>query len=547
MSTRKQSVSRKAVRGKKVEEPPAVIIAPPQKTEEELLEEQFAATLRRIHTHIHTQILILAMDITSHLLYCWITFIFVSVDLLSVAAPIPLHSVNDIRWALSHSEIEGFCFPSGEQHPRSRGRLWVLATQGPIIRRHSYTACLCSDCQKIVRERRKEDPFCQRLYAGELFTEQNVPLTKKAAAAAAAAAESAVAAAASSAAAPSAHPAVPALSGVAALQAGMVQLGSTVSAAPVSLGQGLSAVHNTVTPVLRPDLPTALHRANPPSGPSMHSAYGTHTVDQMPWMCRSCAAHARSAAHVLGGASGKHVLTSLEVDELARRLDEEDLLRAYGRLGPGAGPRARLAGAEEREFLAKLDGEKIARAKLNYTPAQLEILLSPLPRLVDTSGTQTDLIDFYVLRASVLGERHRRVDRLGQMYPDAATKGDKGNLQDAAITMVHDFTQAKRRTALPQKIPKQISSNAGDESKQQHPDHVNGVQWPGESLLTYSLLPRKFAPHHTAPLRTRLLHKHTHEVAELGRCVDNPAVQLSVALMRNTHLHDKTEGWKSHF
>jgi hypothetical protein len=66
-------------------------------------------------------------------------------------------------------------------------------------------------------------------------------------------------------------------------------------------------------------------------------------------------------------------------------------------------------------------------------------------------------------------------------------------------------------------------------------------------MLTYALLARKFAPHQSAALRTRLLHKHTHDVAELGPAVDNPAVQLSVALMRNTHLNDKTEGWNAHF
>ncbi len=218
-----------------------------------------------------------------------------------------------------------------------------------------------------------------------------------------------------------------------------------------------------------------------------------------------------------------------------------------------------MSGAEERDFLAKLDGEKRARAKLNYTPAQLETLLAPLPRLLDSStGSQTDLVDFYALRSLVLGERARRVSRLGEMFPDAATKGDKDprHLQDAAITMVvHQQHSKTKRTAMPQKKliqggknnSRAAASAAGGEEAKQQVEHVNGVAWPGESMLTYSLLARKFSPHQSDVLRSRLLHKHTHAVAELGRAVDNPAVQLSVALMRNTHLNDRTEGWNGQF
>lgn len=488
----------------------------------------------------------------------------------SIPAPasVPLHAASDLRWSLSAEEVARFCFPRGVQHPRSRGRLWVLANQGPLQRRHTYTSCLCAECQSEVRRRRKDDPFMQRIYAGERYTKENVPLSAKeaadaaTAAAAAAAEQSGAGAAAASAGvgAAAARPVVPALSGVG--NPSSTQLLPSLSAAS-PLRNPHARVSGTAGGAA---LGSTLHNARPLGVPAVHPQLGQHSVDQLDFLCRRCAAHARSEAHIFGGPGGRHVLSALEVDQLARRLDEEDLLQAYDRL-------RRLGPDEEREFLAGLDAEKVARAGLNYTREQLAGLLAPLPRLRDAAtGVPTDLIDFYALQRLVNDERRTRIARLGQMYPDAATKGDKSSLQAAAVTMRHDHSQAKRRSALPQQIRAASAGSGGAGGRRAHSstvgggaaaagasggggggsgagpaDHVNGVRWPGESMLTYALLGRKFAPHQSHVLRSRLLHKHTHQVVELGPAANSPSVQLSVALMRNTCLNDRTEGWNTHF
>jgi len=350
-----------------------------------------------------------------------------------------------------------------------------------------------------------------------------------------------------------ARPVVPALSGVGSPSSTQL-LPSLSAAAPLRNPHARSP--SGATGAATAALGSTLHNSRPLGVPPVHPQLGRHSVDQLDFLCRRCAAHARSEAHIFGGPGGRHVLSGLELDQLARRLDEEDLLRAYGRLG-------RLGPEEEREFLAGLDGEKLARAGLNYTREQLDTLLAPLPRLRDgMTGAGTNLIDFYDLQRLVNRERATRIARLGQMYPDAATTGDKSSLQSAALTMRHDHTQAKRRTALPQQARaasagsggpggaggrRALTSTLGGGAAAGPDDHVNGVHWPGESVLTYALLPRRFAPHHSHVLRSRLLHKHTHQVVELGPAANSPSVQLSVALMRNTCLNDKTEGWNTHF
>jgi hypothetical protein len=232
--------------------------------------------------------------------------------------------------------------------------------------------------------------------------------------------------------------------------------------------------------------------------------------------------HVRSQAHVLGGPGGKHVLGVLQLNELARRIEEEDLLRAYDRWQV-------LSPEEERDFLSKLDGLKLARARLNYTKEQMEAILSSVPRLKDAEGEQTDRMDFYAIQRVVNAERQTRVKRLSEMYPDAASKGDK-SLQASAITL------------------KNLKSRGNaDKWAGEAKDQVNGVSWKGESILTTAMLHRQYPPHQSYALRTRLLHKHTHDCVELGPNVNHSSVQLSVQLMRNQHKSDRTEGWVTQF
>ncbi len=117
-------------------------------------------------------------------------------------------------------------------------------------------------------------------------------------------------------------------------------------------------------------------------------------------------------------------------------------------------------------------------------------------------------------------------------------------MKEGALQVVPSMLETKRRCLQAHLQPMSLMVQEGSPGKAKQ-KNLNPVR--SESLLTYSLLARKFSPHQSGILRSRLLHKHTHDVAELGRAVDNPAVQLSVALMRNTHLNDRTEGWNAHF
>ena len=490
-------------KGAAAEEPPAPVdVGPPPKTEEQLLEEQFASTL---------------------------------LSTPAPSSPQPLHSPADVKWTLSLPEILGFCFPPGVQHPRSRGRLWVLANQGPLVARHTYTACLCPTCQQAVRERRMEDPYVRRVFRGEAFTSRNVRASRKEEA------EVAIAAAAGEAAAAAATQpvAIPALAAIPTTAAPVAS--SVASSSPAAVTASVSR-----TPSKRPAVVPSLHNARPHPVAPLHLLFSAHVVDQLPFLCNKCTAHARnpSSCHIFGGKLGALVLTSLQVNELARRLDEEDLLLAYNRL-------RKLGPEEEREFLAKLDGEKTMRAKLNYTPEQMEALLAPLPRLIDpVTGALTDRVDFYALQALVNADRNKRVERLAQMYPDAAVKGDKDDLQSQAVAMQHTVGErslAKKRSALVASPMAVEAARTGKPNPKLEEAKDGGLTWPGESMLSYAMLQRRFPPHQSHALRTRLLHKHTHQVVELGPAVNSPSVQLSVALMRNQCLNDRTEGWNTHF
>jgi hypothetical protein len=227
-------------------------------------------------------------------------------------------------------------------------------------------------------------------------------------------------------------------------------------------------------------------------------------------------AHARSehTAHLFGGLHGAHVLGSLQLNELSRRLGEEDLLRAYGRWQqPG------VAKEEEDTFLRQLDPSKHALAKEQLTQKQMEALLAKVPRLLDASGELTDRIDFYSLQKCVQIERAHRIKRLSKMYPDAR-RGGGGKAARAAAE----------------------AAAKGEEAK----ESVNGVSWHGESILTAAMLARQYPPHQAHALRERLMNKHSHDCVQL-ESINHPSVQLSVQLMRNARFSDHTEGWTTFF
>lgn len=232
---------------------------------------------------------------------------------------------------------------------------------------------------------------------------------------------------------------------------------------------------------------------------------------------------------VAGRPNHRIVLTDLHLNELCRRLDETDLLQAYHR-NP-----TQLDESEIREFLSKLDPDKVARARVNYTRQQVIQLLASVPRMLDEHGDKTDRMDFYAIQKAVYDEHERRIERLSKMYPDLTTKGDK-SIQATALTLQHDAGKFKKSKKADQEAQAAATSNPT----------VNGVGWEGESILTTSLLARKFPPHQSSQLRTRLLHKYSHAVAELSDA-NHPSVQLSVAIMRNQHKSDRVEGWKTHF
>jgi hypothetical protein len=68
-----------------------------------------------------------------------------------------------------------------------------------------------------------------------------------------------------------------------------------------------------------------------------------HATSLKQWACPKCVVHVTHAQHLKGGRGGRHVVNDAELQAMAQRLDNGDVLRAYGR--------SMLTRAEEREFL----------------------------------------------------------------------------------------------------------------------------------------------------------------------------------------------------
>jgi hypothetical protein len=65
---------------------------------------------------------------------------------------------------ISTADVLSFCFPPHLEHPQATGRLFVLAECGPVVKEHSYLACLCDACKRRCEAARKESKTTYDIY-----------------------------------------------------------------------------------------------------------------------------------------------------------------------------------------------------------------------------------------------------------------------------------------------------------------------------------------------------------------------------------------------
>ena len=456
---------------------------------------------------------------------------------------------NTTLWSMTPDEILTFCFPPELQHPFSRGRLYLIGTAGPLRRCHTYLACLCSTCQMKVRERRKTDDYCRRVFDGELFTDANIPPRRKPVT------ESPVIPSANGLSLPSPLSSLSHPSSAATTMRPMPLTPSSPAAAGAALSrQSIPIKTDTFASTVKASLSTALQQSQPATfSPATtaatinSSASPSSSSFQLDFLCPKCLSHIRRESHLFGGFEGRHVMTDLKLNTQAERMIEEDLLTAYQR-------NHTLSKEEEREFLSNLEPSKLERARANYTKEELsDILHTKILHMRDPdTGLPLNRIDFYTLQSWVRRDRIERIERLSQMYPDVVhTKPTKiktnvnrvkGKTPEEA-TNINNLTACDDTSRTVRLKPSSSASACSSSPKSSFPIPT----WSGESVLTTGLLHPNQSPPQAAELRSRLLHKHTHDVVPLGPSVNHPSVQLSVAMVRQKHKSDRTEGWTTHF
>ncbi len=214
------------------------------------------------------------------------------------------------------------------------------------------------------------------------------------------------------------------------------------------------------------------------------SAQPTAAYPLSDWLCKNCQRHLSTAVHLVSGEMNQHLVSDLELDEMARQIDRADILNAYDRLN-------RLTLAEQHQFVsnilstgahtnnptkhvnssaAKLTGTSTnihssLRALQDLTKAQVTNLVKPLITRSSTGGS----LDFYAVKSVVDAHRRSRIADLKKMYTDLVmTKGAGGGgggggasdpSNDALATPIKPLLTAAFRGA--KKIPDHLAFHVG--------------------------------------------------------------------------------------
>lgn len=133
---------------------------------------------------------------------------------------------------------------------------------------------------------------------------------------------------------------------------------------------------------------------------------GTDLVSTWSFLCSKCKTHLLKSLHIRAGFKSSSVVNELQVGELARQVERDDILNAYHRNNDGASP------VENSQFLDLIKREKnVKEACRNLTRQEIVDVFHDLVK-----GQLKQPMDYYVARQVIADHRKARVKRLGLMF-----------------------------------------------------------------------------------------------------------------------------------
>lgn len=173
-----------------------------------------------------------------------------------------------VRTKVTMDMILSFCFPPNLEHANSTGRLDLFALYGPIVKYHSVDYCFCKDCIRIAKDQLqiaiREKEAADRKKMG--------------------------------------HTATSGMGG----ESGMGATGISMR------GPGVA---KTVLQVRKlQDAPTRLLKER-------------DIIEIQDSLCNRCRDHCDSFVHLTSGRGGQHLNSDIEISELIREINKQDLLQ----------------------------------------------------------------------------------------------------------------------------------------------------------------------------------------------------------------------------
>lgn len=145
----------------------------------------------------------------------------------------------------------------------------------------------------------------------------------------------------------------------------------------------------------------------PLEGPRLLKAWGDK-------LCANCKLHLKKVLHIRAGPRAKHIVNDLEVGQMTKQVEIDDILVAYHRQHGGSE-------AEKLQFLDVVRREKSVKdACRNITREEMIAVFDGLLKPIVTDDPLNYKLPYYDVREVIKRHRKERVKTLSIMYPEHA-------------------------------------------------------------------------------------------------------------------------------